>query len=69
MTNHICMRCGAGLNGDEIALYQKMVRRDAEAFLCLDCQASDYGATREKLQRLIDYFHRTGICSLFAKYD
>ncbi|MBQ6987110.1 MAG: hypothetical protein IJR48_02660 [Oscillibacter sp.] len=69
MTGRLCTRCGAGLGGDEIALYRKMVSREAQEFLCLDCQASDCGATREKLQRLIDYFHRTGICTLFAKYD
>ncbi len=68
MTNHACMRCGAILTGDEIALHKKMICRSAEEFFCLDCQAADCGATREKLERLIDYFHRTGICSLFAKY-
>lgn len=69
MTSRLCKRCGAKLTGDEIALYRRMVDRDAETFLCLDCQAVDYGATRDKLERLIDYFHRTGICSLFAKYE
>ena len=69
MTNRRCMRCGAGLTGDEIALHKKRICRSAEEFLCLDCQAADCGATREKLERLIDYFHRTGICSLFAKYE
>lgn len=69
MTSRFCMRCGASLTGDEIALHKKMICRNAEEFFCLDCQAADYGSTREKLERLIDYFHRTGICSLFAKYD
>lgn len=69
MTDRLCMRCGAGLTGDEIALHKKMICRSAEEFLCLNCQASDYGTTREKLERLIAYFHRTGICSLFAKYE
>ena len=68
MTGHPCMRCGVFLTGDEIALYRKLVSRSAEAFLCLDCQAAEYGIEREKLEQLIDYFHRTGICALFAKY-
>ena len=68
MTDHPCMRCGVALTGDEIALYRKVVCRGAREFLCLDCQAADYGTSREKLEDLIAYFHRTGICSLFAKY-
>ncbi len=69
MTNYLCMRCGAGLTGDAIALHKKLISRSAEEFLCLDCQAEDYGAAREDLERLIDYFHRTGICLLFARYE
>ena len=69
MTSHACMRCGVFLNGDEIALHKKLISRSAEEFLCLDCQAARYGTTREKLEQLIDYFHRTGICTLFVKYS
>lgn len=69
MTRHQCMRCKAGLTGDEIALYKKLVFRGAEEFLCLDCLAVDCSTTREKLEQLIAYFHRTGLCSLFAQWD
>lgn len=64
-----CMRCGAALGGDEIALYRKLVCREAAAYLCLDCLAEDCGAPREKLEGLIAWFHRTGVCALFVKYD
>ena len=63
------MRCGAGLTGDEIALYKKMISRGAEEFLCLDCLAGECSTTREKLEQLIAFYHRTGICALFVKYE
>ena len=69
MTRHTCMRCGAGLCGDEIALYKKLVFRGADEFLCLDCLAAYCSTTREKLEALIAYYHRTGICSLFVKWE
>ena len=62
-----CMRCSADLTGDEIALYRKMVVRGASQFLCLDCLAKECSATRNDLEELIDYFHKTGVCSLFVK--
>lgn len=69
MTRHSCARCGTALSGDEIALYRKLVSRGATAYLCLDCLAQDCATTREKLQGLIDYYHRTGICSLFVQWE
>ena len=69
MTGHRCVRCGAGLAGDEIALYKKMISRRAEEFLCLDCLAEYCSTTREKLEQLIAFYHRTGICTLFVKYE
>ena len=63
------MGCGAGLCSDEIALYKKLVFRAAEEYLCLDCLARQLTTSRSKLQSLIDYYHRTGICTLFAKTE
>ncbi len=34
----------------------------------MTCLAEDLNTDREKLTELIDYFHRTGICTLFARY-
>ena len=48
MTNHACMRCGARLHSDEIALYRKIVCRGATQYLCLDCLAADIPTTRGK---------------------
>lgn len=69
MTHHTCMHCGAVLSGDEVALYKKLVYREASQFLCLNCLASNLDTTRDKLNQLIIYYHRTGICSLFAKWE
>ena len=65
--NHLCNNCGAALCSDETALYRKLIFRAATEYLCMDCLAVELRTSREKLQMLIDYYHRTGICSLFAK--
>lgn len=69
MNGRSCLRCGAGLCSDEKALYKKLVFRAAEEFLCLDCLSAELNTTRSRLQSLIDYYHRTGICCLFAKTE
>lgn len=69
MTNHLCFQCNANLTGDEISLYKKLISRSADQFLCLDCMAAGMHIDRIKLEKLIDYYHSTGICCLFAKYE
>lgn len=69
MTHHTCIHCNSSLSGDEIALYKKLVYREAEQYLCLDCLAANLATTSDKLEQLITYFHQTGICTLFAKWD
>lgn len=64
---HKCMKCGAELRSDEMALYKKLVFRSATEYLCLDCLAGEMRTKRERLQSLIDYYHHTGTCCLFAK--
>ena len=69
MTDHTCMKCGKNLMSDEIALHRKLFGRGAQKFMCLDCQAEYLRVSRERLENLIDMYHRTGICTLFAKKD
>lgn len=69
MTRHTCLRCGHALCGDEIALYKKLVWRAASEYLCLGCLADDLRTTPQKLQAQIDWYHRMGVCSLFAKTE
>ena len=63
------MKCSTELCSDEMALYKKLVFRSATEYLCLDCLAGEMRTRREKLQSLIDYYHRTGFCCLFAKTE
>lgn len=61
----VCRRCGAALFYDDVALYRKLVLRSATSFLCLDCLAADLNTTRDKLEALIDYYRKSGQCTLF----
>jgi DNA-directed RNA polymerase subunit RPC12/RpoP len=69
MFDNRCMKCGVRLKSDEIALYRKLIYRGAQSYSCLDCQAKYLNVTREDLEKLIEYYHRSGVCSLFAKWD
>ena len=54
---------------DEIALHMKLFSRASKTFMCLDCQSSYLGLKREDLEEVIDRYHRSGTCVLFAKYE
>lgn len=69
MTDHLCMKCGAGLKSDEIALHRKLFSRAAKEYLCLDCQAAYLKVDRESLEKVIEQYHRSGTCVLFAKWE
>lgn len=60
-----CFACGAQLHDDDRALYRKLVLRNADEFLCLDCQAGRFNTTRAKLEALIERFRQYGNCGLF----
>ncbi|MCI6004432.1 MAG: hypothetical protein SOY73_16880 [Blautia sp.] len=62
MTEHQCSKCAAPLTSDEIALFKKLVSREAEKFLCLDCFAAELSTTREKLEDLIEHLYQMGTC-------
>ena len=64
--NHQCLRCGKSLHGDEIALYRKLVMREASHYLCMECLASDLSTTTKRLKELIDYFRDQQKCCLFV---
>ena len=60
-----CKKCGAKLGSDDIAINQKLISRDCEEFFCIDCLAEYYKVTREVIQARIDYYRRSGRCTLF----
>ena len=59
-----CVRCGAVLAKDEIALTRKLVNRGAEEFFCLSCLADHFQLTEDILRKKIDEFKAMG-CTLF----
>lgn len=69
MGAHFCSQCGEKLTADDIALYRKLVFRDAKEYTCMCCLAVQMGVEKKKLDNIVNYYHRTGICSLFPVYD
>ncbi len=59
-----CKDCGKQLNKDEVALYRKLVDRDAKEYLCIDCLSAVFGCSVEDLEIKIDEFKEQG-CTLF----
>ena len=51
---------------DEIALYRKLIWREATEYLFIECLAVDLSSTPERLSQLIDYFRTKQRCCLFV---
>lgn len=60
----LCLRCGGSVSRDAEGLYRKIVNRNAENFLCIDCLAAQLCIEPEALLALVERFRRAG-CSLF----
>ena len=58
-----CKECGAPLGSDDIN--QKLISRNVREFFCIDCLATYYKTTREAIQARIDYYRKSGHCTLF----
>lgn len=69
MTDHVCKKCKAKLMSDEIALYRKLFGRASKEFMCLDCQAAYLRVDRGRLEKVIEMYHKSGTCVLFAKWE
>ena len=59
-----CVRCGAPLVKDDIAMTRKMINRGAETFYCLPCLADHFELTEDILREKIKEFRAMG-CTLF----
>ena len=55
------------MRSDEIALFRKLICREAETYLCIECLASDLSSTTERLRELITYFRTKQRCCLFVE--
>lgn len=69
MTDHTCKKCGENLMSDEIALHMKLFGKMSREYMCLDCQAEYLQVDRERLEKVIEMYHKSGTCVLFAKWE
>lgn len=60
-----CKQCDAPLMADDIAIYRKLVTRNAEEFFCIDCLAGYFKVPREAIEERIRYYRESGNCTLF----
>lgn len=68
MAESRCVKCSEPLNGDEIAIYKRLVSRFAEEYLCVPCLAEYYRCSTAVIQDRIAYYKRMG-CTLFVNDD
>ncbi|MCM1568617.1 MAG: hypothetical protein NC081_04120 [Roseburia sp.] len=61
----LCFRCDKALTADDKGIYMKMVSRNADAFLCMDCLAQKLNCTRQDLEERVRYYRESGNCVLF----
>ena len=58
------MQCGGKLSSDEIAIYRRLIYRDAEEYLCKTCLAEKMKTTEAEIEKKIEHFKKMG-CTLF----
>ena len=63
--NKTCRECKTALTADAIAIYLKLVSRNAEDFLCIDCLGAKLKCGRGPIEERIRYFRESGNCTLF----
>ncbi len=59
-----CKECGKILGIDDIAIYRRLIHREAEEFLCRNCLADFLKVDVGEINDKIEYFKRIG-CTLF----
>ena len=59
-----CLQCEKELTSDEIAIYRRLIFRDAEEYMCKECLAAYLGVPAEVIDARIAYFKKIG-CTLF----
>lgn len=61
-----CKNCNARLSGDEIAIYKKVVSRNAKQYLCKSCLSDYFKVPVSVIEDRIEHFKKIG-CTLFCK--
>ena len=59
-----CIQCEKELKNDEIAIYRRLIYRDAEEYMCKACLAKYLGVPEQVIDARIAYFKKIG-CTLF----
>lgn len=59
------MQCERRLTSYEIAIYRRLIYRDAEEYLCKTCLAEKMKTTEAEIERKIEHFKKIG-CTLFS---
>ncbi len=59
------MECDKRLLSDEIAIYRRLIYRDAEEYLCKACLAKKMRVSEEAIDEKIAHFKKIG-CTLFS---
>jgi biotin operon repressor len=65
MSDRLCKKCETVLTVDEIAIYLKLVTRNARDFLCMDCLSVQLKCDRKAIEDKIRYYRESGNCVLF----
>ena len=60
----VCKQCDKMLTLDEIAIYRRLIYRDAEEYLCKKCLADSMKVDISEIDKKIEYFRSIG-CTLF----
>ena len=60
----VCKDCEKTLLLDEIAIYKRLVYRDAEEYLCKECLARELNVSVLEIDKKIEHFRAIG-CTLF----
>ena len=59
-----CKKCEKLLDCDEIAIYRRLIYREAEEYLCKACLAKDLKVEEAEIDKKIEHFKSIG-CTLF----
>ena len=59
-----CAKCKSKISIDEIGLNLKLISRELDEYLCIDCLSEKFNLSREILERKIEYYKSIG-CELF----